>query len=337
MVERRYRSSQPRRQTQSRRAPQTQHSTRTRQPYHQQYQRSNYTQRQVSRGSSNARPPRNRFLLVIPILVIIVIACIIRFVACAPANESTQSIATSSSTSTDVSAASDPADNKATAIATDPQDRTKTSASANDVKPTEKVVYLTFDDGPSGHTQQILDTLDSYGIKATWFILGNTGHIDTVKDIWNAGHQVGLHSDEHDYDYIYANADNFVADINKIGSAVSEQIGFMPTLIRFPGGSVNGYNAGRSDAFKQAAADQGWHYFDWNVSIGDSTQPPAPVEALVENIKRESEGCNSCCVLMHDSDFKPTTADALPQIIDYFKSQGYSFDILTADSFGYHF
>lgn len=162
MVERRYRSSQPRRQTQSRRAPQTQHSTRTRQPYHQQYQRSNYTQRQVSRGSSNARPPRNRFLLVIPILVIIVIVCIIRFVACAPANESTQSIATSSSTSTDVSAASDPADNKATAIATDPQDRTKTSASANDVKPTEKVVYLTFDDGPSGHTQQILDTLDSY-------------------------------------------------------------------------------------------------------------------------------------------------------------------------------
>ena len=73
------------------------------------------------------------------------------------------------------------------------------------------------------------------------------------------------------------------------------------------------------------------------MSIGDSTQPPAPVEALVENIKREAEGCNSCCVLMHDSDFKPTTADALPQIIDYFKSQGYSFDILTADSFGYHF
>lgn len=337
MVERRYRSSQPRRQTQSRRAPQTQHSTRTRRPYQQQYQRSNYTQRQAPRGTSNARPPRNRLLLAIPILVIIVLACVIRFVACAPTNEPAQSTTTSSSTSAGVSAASEPADSKAATIATDPQDRTKTSASTNDVKPTEKVVYLTFDDGPSGHTQQILDTLDSYGIKATWFILGNTGHIDSVKEIWERGHQIGLHSSEHDYDYIYANADNFVADINKIGSTVSEQVGFMPTLIRFPGGSVNGYNAGRSDTFKQAAANQGWHYFDWNVSIGDSTQPPAPVEALVENIKREAEGCNSCCVLMHDSDFKPTTADALPQIIDYFKSQGYSFDILTADSFGYHF
>ena len=339
MVERRYRSSQPRRQTQSRRAPQTQHSARTRQPYQQQYQRSKYTQRQAPRGTSNARPPRNRLLLVIPILIIIVLACVIRFVACAPANESAQDIAaTSSSTGTEVSAASEPANNKvATMLTGNAQDRATTSESANDVKPTEKVVYLTFDDGPSEHTQQILDTLDAYGIKATWFILGNTGHIDTVKEIWERGHQIGLHSSEHDYDYIYADPGNFVADIKKVGSAVSERIGFMPTLIRFPGGSVNGYNAGRADAFKQAAANQGWHYFDWNVSIGDSTQPPAPVEALVENIKREAEGCNSCNVLMHDSDFKPTTADALPQIIEYFINEGYSFDVIGADSFGYHF
>lgn len=86
------------------------------------------------------------------------------------------------------------------------------------MKPSEKVVYLTFDDGPSEHTQQILDTLDAYGIKATWFILGNTGHIDTVKEIWERGHQIGLHSSEHDYDYIYADPANFVADIEKVGS-----------------------------------------------------------------------------------------------------------------------
>lgn len=217
------------------------------------------------------------------------------------------------------------------------QNREKESDSANDVKPTEKVVYLTFDDGPSEHTEQILDTLDAYGIKATWFILGNTGNIDKVKEIWKRGHQVGLHSAEHDYEYVYANPDNFIADINKVGSAVRERIGFFPTLIRFPGGSVNGYNAGRADEFKQAATNQGWHFFDWNVSIGDSTQPPAPVEQLVENIKREAEGCNSANVLMHDSDFKPTTPEALPQIIEYFKSQGYSFDVIATDSFGYHF
>lgn len=217
------------------------------------------------------------------------------------------------------------------------EDRERASNSANDAKPTEKVVYLTFDDGPSEHTEQILDALDEYGIKATWFILGNTGNIDKVKEIWERGHQIGLHSSEHDYERIYASPDNFVADINTIGSAVRERIGFMPTLIRFPGGSVNGYNAGRADEFKQAAAAQGWHYFDWNVSIGDSTQPPAPVEALVENIKREAEGCNSANVLMHDSDFKPTTPEALPQIIEYFIDEGYSFDVIGADSFGYHF
>ena len=73
------------------------------------------------------------------------------------------------------------------------------------------------------------------------------------------------------------------------------------------------------------------------MSIGDSTQPPASVETLVGNIEREAEGYNSCNVLMHDSDFKPTTPDALPQIIEYFIDEGYSFDVIGADSFGYHF
>jgi peptidoglycan/xylan/chitin deacetylase (PgdA/CDA1 family) len=182
-----------------------------------------------------------------------------------------------------------------------------------------------------------LDTLDKYGIKATWFILGNTGHIDYVKDIWDRGNQIGLHSQEHDYNKIYANTDNFVADIQGIGKVVSSYIGFTPTLIRFPGGSNNGYNAGKADSFKKAAAAQGWHYFDWNVSIGDSTQTPSDPDVLFNNIVEESQGCNSCCVLMHDSDFKPTTPDALPRIIEYYQSQGFTFDVLAADSYGYHF
>lgn len=217
------------------------------------------------------------------------------------------------------------------------RNRTAASSSANDVKPTEKVVYLTFDDGPSENTQRILDVLDEYGIKATWFVIGNTGHLDEVSDIWDRGHQVGLHSSEHDYEFIYASPDNFVTDINAIGQAVKARLGFMPTLLRYPGGSANGYNAGRASSFTEAATENGWHYFDWNVSIGDSTQPPAPADALVANIMREAQGCNSCCVLMHDSDFKPTTPDALPQVIEYFISEGYVFDVLVEDSFGYRF
>lgn len=304
---------------------------------HQRYQNTNRNRRQQApRRSPNARPPKSKLPIVIAILIAIALVCIIRFVACAPADDKAQDATiadTPSSTSNSTpSEASQPA-----ALTANMHNRDKTSDSANDVKPSEKVVYLTFDDGPSEHTEQILDILDRYGIKATWFILGNTGNIDKVKEIWDRGHQIGLHSAEHDYEYVYASPDNFVADINEVGAAVRERIGFMPTLIRFPGGSVNGYNTGRADAFKQAAAEHGWHYFDWNVSIGDSTQPPAPVEQLVENIKREAEGCNSANVLMHDSDFKPTTPDALPQIIEYFIDEGYSFDVIGADSFGYHF
>ena len=73
------------------------------------------------------------------------------------------------------------------------------------------------------------------------------------------------------------------------------------------------------------------------MSIGDSTVPASDVDTLVNNIISESEGCNSCCVLMHDSDPKGTTADALPRIIEYYQSQGFSFDVLVSDSYGYHF
>lgn len=269
--------------------------------------------------------------VVIGIVVVIAAICVIRFVACAPHPDDPTRGMTSTTSEAIPSGIPDPA------LTADERDRLMESDSANDVRPTEKVVYLTFDDGPSGHTQQILDTLDEYGVKATWFVIGDTGHLDYVNEIWDRGHQIGLHSYDHDYERIYADPQNFVADIDRIGSAVEGYLGFMPRLIRFPGGSANGYDAGRVAEFTQAATSQGWHYFDWNVSIGDSTQPPAPAEALVANVEREAEGCNSCCVLMHDSDFKPTTPDALPQVIEYFQSLGFTFDVLVADSFGYHF
>lgn len=306
-----------------------------------------HTSRTPQRAS---QPPKRNYLpVIIGIVIGIIVILLIRFVACSGQNAPQQSSSVSSSASVHASASSSAntsmsssASSKSstsanTQLTANEQDRLRQSNSANDVKPTERVVYLTFDDGPSSHTHQILDTLDRYGIKATWFVMGNTGHLDYVKDIWDRGNQVALHTYEHDYNYIYASPDNFVSDISRIGSAVNEYLGFTPTLIRFPGGSNNGYNAGNADAYKQAATNQGWHFFDWNVSIGDSTVPPSDVDTLVGNIINESEGCNSCCVLMHDSDPKGTTADALPRIIEYYQSQGYTFDVLVSDSYGYHF
>ena len=73
------------------------------------------------------------------------------------------------------------------------------------------------------------------------------------------------------------------------------------------------------------------------MSSGDAGGNDVPTDTIVNNIKTESAGNNSCCVLMHDTEAKNTTVEALPQIIEYYQSEGYTFDVLTADSFGYHF
>lgn len=217
------------------------------------------------------------------------------------------------------------------------EERMATSTSSNKEKPGRKVCYLTFDDGPSTETPEILKILDEYGVHATWFVIGTRGHLEYVKDIWDAGHQVALHSYSHEYDEDYASVSSYYNGLDKLAEDVEKYLGFKPTLFRFPGGSVNGYNGSIREGLFDEAADRNWHYFDWNVSSGDAESNGVPAEKLVANIKKESEGNNSSCVLMHDTEAKSTTVDALPEIIEYYKSEGYTFDVLTADSYGYHF
>lgn len=101
--------------------------------------------------------------------------------------------------------------------------------------------------------------------------------------------------------------------------------------------SDNGYDGKVADGAIQAVSAAGLHYFDWNVENGDATGNNLPVEKLVANVEKEAAGDNSCCVLMHDLESKPTTVEALPQIVQHFIDQGYTFDVLTASSCGYHF
>lgn len=215
--------------------------------------------------------------------------------------------------------------------------RKATSTSRNTAKPTDKVVYLTFDDGPSENTHKILDILNQYGVHATWFVIEARGHLDYLPDIWNSGNQVALHSWTHEYDVDYKNDTSYLNGLDKLASKVNEQLGFTPTLLRFPGGSVNDYNRSCRSAIKSQIKERNLHYFDWNVSSGDANGNNVPVKTLLKNIKKESDGNNSCCVLMHDTEAKDTTVEALPKIIEYYISESYTFDVLTADSYGYHF
>lgn len=101
-----------------------------------------------------------------------------------------------------------------------------------------KVIYLTFDDGPSIYTKSLLDTLDKYGVKATFFVC-NTGSASLIKEIYERGHTIGIHCTTHDYSKIYKSADAYIEDFQKMQDIVYEMTGTKPILFRYPGGSSN--------------------------------------------------------------------------------------------------
>ncbi len=206
--------------------------------------------------------------------------------------------------------------------------------------PATKVCYLTFDDGPSNNTIAILDTLEKYGAKATFFVAGSNSKLEYVKQIHEKGHVIGLHTNTHNYAQIYSSTTAYFDDLNAISARVEALIGVKSKIIRFPGGSSNSVSkkhcAGIMTVLTKQVVEQGYAYFDWNVSSGDAVSKPASPEQITANVLNGAKNKNSICVLMHDSTAKTTTAEALPAIIEGLKQMGYSFEGLKVDSFGYH-
>jgi len=192
-----------------------------------------------------------------------------------------------------------------------------------------KTAYLTFDDGPSSKTTPgILKILDKYNIKATFFIIGSRAIIrpDLVKMEAKDGQSIGNHTYSHDYKRIYSNINAFISDVNKCESVLKSIIGndYNGKLLRFPGGSFGATRA----PFRVAIKKNGYHYIDWNDLTGDAEGQNISVTKLLNNIKKSTKGKEHVVILMHDAPDKQTTVQALPQVIEYLKSQGYSFGIL---------
>ena len=231
---------------------------------------------------------------------------------------------TSSKTESSSSGKSASPDTRAAEFAVDPA-RTDWNFNA----PATKTVYLTFDDGPSENTQAVLDILDKYGIKATFFVTGiNPDYLPMIGKCYERGHTIGLHTYSHQYDQVYASVDAYWDDLNRIGGVVKEQIGYVPCFIRFPGGSSNTISADYTTGIMSVLADEvvaaGYQYFDWDASCGDGATHTA--DELVEASKADTAyGYQSIVFLMHDGAQKETTVEALPRIIEYFKSEGYEF------------
>lgn len=193
-----------------------------------------------------------------------------------------------------------------------------------------KVVYLTFDDGPSkNNTPRILEILKKNNVKGTFFVIG-TNH-DMYKQIVADGHAIALHTYTHDYKEVYASVDAFFKDLYRLRDAIKEKTGIDPKVTRFPGGSSN---TRASKELKQAIINrlekEGYVYQDWNCDSRDASGGRVAAEKLVASAT--SCTAREVNILMHDAQAKTTTVDALQKIIDSYKARGYIFDVLTVDS-----
>lgn len=210
--------------------------------------------------------------------------------------------------------------------------QTATTSSGN------KVVYLTFDDGPGAHTQQLLDILDKYNVKVTFFVTNvNSGYENMIAKEAAAGHTVAIHSASHDYKKIYSSVDAYFADLNEMSDIIYEQTGQRPKLIRFPGGSSNTvslkYCSGIMTTLTKAVTDQGYKYFDWNVSSGDAGGTTS-TEEVYQNVVNGMKSHNVSVVLQHD--IKGFSVNAVERIIQWGLANGYTFLPLTTSTEDVH-
>lgn len=179
-------------------------------------------------------------------------------------------------------------------------------------------VYLTFDDGPSIYTNDILDILDSYNVKATFFVVGKeeTNAEEALQRIVDEGHTLGMHSYSHKYKELYESMDSFTQDFARIRDYIYQATGVESVCYRFPGGSSNTVSEIDMHDFIDYLDSQGVEYYDWNVSSGDGGSMKLSTDTLLENCTKDIDTRDTSIILLHDSAEKPTTVEALPDIIE---------------------
>ncbi len=179
-------------------------------------------------------------------------------------------------------------------------------------------VYLTFDDGPSIYTQDILEILDRYDVKATFFVVGKESDAEkeALTMIVEGGHTLGMHSFSHKYAEIYQSVEDFANDFVKLQSYLYEVTGVESMVYRFPGGSSNTVSDIDMWEFANYLESQNVQFYDWNISSGDAAKTLLSVDTLVRNCTSGIEENETSIILMHDSADKSTTVEALPIIIE---------------------
>lgn len=193
-----------------------------------------------------------------------------------------------------------------------------------------KNAYLTFDDGPSNNTHQILDILKQYNIKATFFVLGSQVEVfpETTNRIYDEGHYIANHGYSHKYSIIYQSPEQVLNEFNQCNEIVAKTINvpeYNSHLFRFPGGSVGGKYAELKAQASELLDQNNVLHVDWNSLTGDSEKSNPTEEYLMDNLQKTTDGKNNIIVLMHDAQAKQITAEILPKVIEYLQQQGYVF------------
>lgn len=196
-------------------------------------------------------------------------------------------------------------------------------------------IYLTFDDGPGPYTEKLLNVLKKYNVKATFFVTDQNlsrGYDNMIKRAYDEGHTIALHTQTHDYSYLYSSVDNYFNDLNAISNKVERITGVKSNIIRFPGGSSNTVSKNYDNGIHimsiltKMVTEKGYRYYDWNISSGDAgnTTDTATVAANVIN----SLGTRSTYVVLQH-DVKKYSVEAVETIIQYGLSHGFKFDRIT--------
>lgn len=193
-----------------------------------------------------------------------------------------------------------------------------------------KRVFLTFDDGPTEEvTPHILDILDKYNIKATFFVLGTRvkQNPDILKRAYESGHYIANHGYSHKYSKIYESVDTILEEYNKTEDAIREALGnpdYKSHLFRFPGGSKGGpYEKIKKEA-RTKLKEEGIAYLDWSALTYDAGGAKTK-EDILKNLKDTLNGWDNVVILMHDAADKKITYETLEDVIKYLQEQGYAF------------
>lgn len=203
----------------------------------------------------------------------------------------------------------------------------------------DKVIYLTFDDGPSAYTEQLLNVLDKYKVKATFFVTGaNPSYYHLIGEAYRRGHTIAVHTFSHRYNEMYASVDAYLADFEKIRNIIVEQTGEEPWLLRFPGGTSNTvskkYSPGIMTTLVQEMLARGYEYCDWNVSSGDAGGSGSE-QSVINNVINGCSKRKSSIVLQHD--IKRFSVNAVDDIIKWGLANGYTFKAIDKDTALIHY